>query len=75
MPKSTQVQYRVIMEIPSEGIERSLPYTPLEEEEAKSLAKALNDLLYPKYHHRVEPVISHHMSSRERTYAYHGEAG
>ena len=76
MPKQTKLQYRIILEIPSAGIERSLPYVFETEGQAEFAKRELNNLFYnTEYRHRVEPIISHHASSsngKEHSYAYHG---
>ena len=78
MPKKTVVNYRVIVEFVGEGIERSLPYLLQTEAEASDLADILERILGSRYHHRVEPSITHHMNGNSsegkeaHTYAYHG---
>jgi hypothetical protein len=46
--------YRIVVQIPSKGIERTLPYILLEILKAEQTAEMLNTMLSPGYKHYVK---------------------
>lgn len=69
----TKTVYRIMVQIQSKGIERTLPYDDISSiETAEQTAEGLNIMLGPLgYHHYVYPTEVD-TKKKENTHAYHG---
>jgi len=52
------MKYKIIVQMPTQGIERSLPYPPFEDEVTAKIVAHVLDSLFQKegYIHRIEPA-------------------
>jgi hypothetical protein len=62
--------WRIMAQIPKEGIERALPYTFYDDVAAGEVCSELNRLLEPEYHHYTFTTTV--ASTNSRKGAYHG---